>query len=98
MLRQSRRAKHAVTFAAKKFWRQPALMPRGPEPDEITNGFHVWRLSEKLVGLFVLGRTAVAGGDRINEHHVRSGQNGILIVVETERRLGLRAVVIHLHA
>ena len=41
MLRQPRRAENAVAFAAKIFRREPALVPRGPEPDEFTHGVQV---------------------------------------------------------
>ena len=70
MVRQPRRAEDAVAFAAEIFRREPAFVPRRPEPDEFADGIQIGGVAEKLVGLFVLRRAAETGGHRINEHQV----------------------------
>ncbi len=98
MVRQPRRAEDAVTFAAKIFRREPAVVPRRPEPDEFADGIQVGGVAEKFVGLFVLRRAAETGGHRVNEHQIAAVQDGILVVHQPERRRRQRAVVVHLHA
>ena len=98
MLGQPRRAKDAVAFAAKIFGREPPLVPRGPKPDELADGFQVRRLSEEGLRFFVRHRSAEPGGHRVNEHQVAQVQNGILVVHKAEGRLGQRAVIVHLDA
>jgi hypothetical protein len=98
MVGQPRRAEDAVAFAAEIFRREPAFVPRGPEPDEFADGIEVGGIAEKLVGLFVLHRAAETGGHRINEHQIAAVQNGILVVHQAERRRRQRAVLVHLHA
>ena len=53
MVGEPRRAKDPIAFAAEIFRREPALVPRRPEPDEFADGIEIGGITEKLIGLFV---------------------------------------------
>src|SRR6185312_12575021 len=95
MFRQSRRTKHSVALPAKIFWREPASVPRRPQPDEFADGIQVGGLPEKSVRLLILDRAAETRGDGIDKHQVARVQQRIRIVRESKRRLRQGAVVIH---
>src|SRR6266700_4052122 len=68
--RKASSARGAVTFASKEFWRRPALVTRGIEPDEIRHGFNVWRYAMKLLRRLTRDGAAVARRNGIDEHKV----------------------------
>ena len=98
MIRQAGGAEHAVAFAAQKFRREPAVVPRRPEPDEFAHGIQIALVAKKLFRLFILRRAAEPRRHRINEHQVARVQRGKFIVHQRERRRRQRSVVVHLHA
>ena len=88
MFRETGGAKDAVAFAADVFRREPAVVPRRPEPDEFADGIQIRFVAEKLVGLFIFRRAAETGGDGINENQVAGVEDGKFIVRQGERRRG----------
>src|SRR5262249_40028189 len=91
-------AEHAITFAAEVLRREPAVMARGPETDEIADGIHVAGDAKETVGLLFLGGAAETGGHGINEYKVAGIEHGKFVVHQREGRRGLRAVGIHFSA
>ena len=80
MVGQAGGAEDAVAFAAKIFRREPAFVPRRPEPDEFADGIQIGLVAEKCVGLFILRRAAETRRHRINENQIAAVQNGIIVV------------------
>ena len=71
-------------------------MPRGVEHDEFGHRLDVGILAEKLLGLLVLGRPAVAGGDRVDKHEIGVRQKRVGIVDQfiggrRQRGIGIHA-------
>jgi len=86
MVRQPGRAKDPVAFAAKIFRREPALVPRRPEPDEFAHGIEIGESPKNWPGFssFTGRLKPVATG--VNEHQIAVGQDRILVVHQPERR------------
>src|SRR5205814_3623906 len=60
----------AVAFSGQKFRRGPAFGTRGIQPDEIGDGFYVWRYAVKLLRRFAGNGAAVSRRYGVDEHEI----------------------------
>ncbi len=71
---KARRARGAVTFAGEEFWRGPAFVASGIEPNEIRDGLDIFGDAVKLFRRFAGNGSAVPSRDGINEYEVADVQ------------------------
>ena len=95
---QSGGAGSAVTLADEELWRQPTLIARGVQSNEIAHRFDVFLEFEKVFGLLAGDRATVTGQHRIDEDQIGHIEQRIRVVGQAIGRRREFALVGHRYA